>query len=300
MKRNLSDYLVALAVIICSVVLLGALTIALSGYRLQKPSRTLQLDYEDVTGIKVHSEVRYAGAPAGRVIAMKHLTAAERKAKANKKDAVRVVVELDNLLPPLPNDISASLGSDTLLSPKFVALSAGTPGRPTLANNAVIEGTPAFSLEEVAGKIGPVLANANKLIDNLNGTVTNVNGTVTTVKSDLGLFLPKLSPVADTARVDLEDLQKTIQGLTGVETKASGVFDTAGTFLSSTDQQLRKQMDELHVILLNLKVITTHAKALVDTLAEKPNRIIFSGKANKLTPEAEILKSKNALPGKQP
>ena len=31
MKKNLSDYIVALSVIACSVVLLGALTIALSG-----------------------------------------------------------------------------------------------------------------------------------------------------------------------------------------------------------------------------------------------------------------------------
>ncbi|HXM73720.1 MAG TPA: hypothetical protein VN904_00475, partial [Chthoniobacterales bacterium] len=70
MKKNLSDYIVALSVIACSIVLLGALTFALSGYRLKKPTRTLQIKYEDVTGIKVHSEVRYAGAPAGRVIAM--------------------------------------------------------------------------------------------------------------------------------------------------------------------------------------------------------------------------------------
>ena len=58
MKKSFSDYLVALAVIVCSVVLLGALTVALSGYRLKKPSRTLQIDYEDVAGIMVHSEVR--------------------------------------------------------------------------------------------------------------------------------------------------------------------------------------------------------------------------------------------------
>ena len=75
MKRNLSDYFVALFVIVCSVVLLGALTFALSGRQLKKPTRTLQINYEDVTGIKVNSEVRYAGAPAGRVIAMRHLTA---------------------------------------------------------------------------------------------------------------------------------------------------------------------------------------------------------------------------------
>ena len=133
---------------------------------------------------------------------------------------------------------------------------------------------------------------------NLNETI--LNGTTTTVNSALGIFLPNPQPAADTAKADLDRLQTTITGLNGVEAKAGDVFKTANTFVGSTDQQLHKQMDELHVILLNLKVITTHAKALVDTLAEKPNRIIFSGKANKLTPEELILKSKEALPGKKP
>lgn len=300
MKRNFSDYLVALAVIACSIVLLGALTVALTGYRLKKPTRTLQIDYEDVTGIKLHSEVRYAGAPAGRVIGMHHLSAAQRVAEPDKKDAVRVSIELLDSVPPLPSDVTASLASDTLLSPKFVALSAGTPGKAVLPNNAVIRGTPAYGLDQLTSALGPVLTNANKLIDNLNGTVKNLDGTVTSVKGDLGLLLPKLSPVADIAKVDLEELQKTIQGLNGMEAKASNLFTTADTFVGSTDQKLSEQMQELRVILLNLKVITTHAKALVEALAEKPNRIIFSGKAKKLTPEDEIIKSSQPLPAKQP
>jgi ABC-type transporter Mla subunit MlaD len=186
MKRNLSDYLVALAVIACSLVLLGALTTALSGYRLKKPSRVLQIDYEDVTGIKVHSEVRYAGAPAGRVIAMRHLSAAQRVAEPNKKDAVRVSIELIDDVPPLPSDIAAGLGSDSMLSPKFVSLSAGTPGKAVLPNNAIIEGAPAYGIDQIIGAVGPVLTNVNKLIDNLNGTVTNWNGAVTRVKSAHG------------------------------------------------------------------------------------------------------------------
>jgi hypothetical protein len=59
-------------------------------------------------------------------------------------------------------------------------------------------------------------------------------------------------------------------------------------------------MKEIHVVLLNLKIITTHAKALVDALSEKPNRLIFSGKAPKLTPEDEIIKSTKPVPGKKP
>src|SRR5437899_943337 len=174
MRKNLSDYIVALAVIACSVVLLAALTIALSGFRLKKPSRTLQIDYEDVTGIKLHSEVRYAGAPAGRVIAMRHLSAAERGASANKRDAVRVTVNLDDKIPPLPGDVMATLSSDTLLAPKFVALSAGTPGTKTLANNSIIEGHPAYGIEQITSAAGPLIDHANLLLDNLNGTVTDV------------------------------------------------------------------------------------------------------------------------------
>ena len=117
MKRNISDYIVALFVITCSIVLLAALTFALSGYRLKKATRTLQINYEDVTGVKVNSEVRYAGAPAGRVIAMRHLTAQEREASANKKDAVTVTIGLNEGIPPLPVDVTATLSSDTMLSP---------------------------------------------------------------------------------------------------------------------------------------------------------------------------------------
>jgi ABC-type transporter Mla subunit MlaD len=131
------------------------------------------------------------------------------------------------------------------------------------------------------------------LLDNLNGTVTSVKG-------DLGEFLPKLSPLVDTVKADLADLQKAIQGLDGIEKSADTFLGSANKFVGSTDKQLQEQMKELHVILLNLKVVSTHAKALVGTLSEKPNRLIFSGKASKLTPEDEIIKSQKPLPAKRP
>ncbi|HST29982.1 MAG TPA: MlaD family protein [Chthoniobacterales bacterium] len=293
MKKNLSDYLVALSVIVCSVVLLAALTFALSGYRLKKPARTLQIQYEDVTGIKVHSEVRYAGAPAGRVIAMRHLTPAERSKLSNKKDAVIVTVELDDGIPPLPTDVTATLSADTLLAPKFVALSAGTPGGKTLANNASIEGHPAYGIEQITAAAGPLFENANKLLDNLDTTVTDLHG-------DLGQFMPKLGPLADSLKTDVDNLQNVLKNLESVSKDADQFVGTANTFVGSTDKSIQDQMKELHVILLNLKVVTTHAKALIDSLAEKPNRVIFSGKSPNLTPEDEIIKSSKPLPAKKP
>ena len=293
MKRNLSDYLVALFVIACSVVLLAALTFALSGRQWKKPTRTLQINYEDVTGIKVNSEVRYAGAPAGRVIAMRHLTAQEREATANKKDAVRVTVSLDKGIPPLPTDVTATLSSDTMLSPKFVSLSAGTPGGQTLANNASIEGHPAYGLEQITAAAGPLFDNANKLLNNMDITVTGL-------KKDLGEFTPKLGPLADSLKMDADNIQNVITNLDGLEKGAGTVLGTADKFISTTDKQLNEQLKQLHVTLLNLKVVTTYAKELVETLAQKPNRIIFSGKPAMLTPESEILKSSKPLPARKP
>src|SRR5216117_2840324 len=245
MKRNLSDYLVALFVIACSVVLLAALAFALSGYRLKKRKRTLQINYEDVTGIKIHSEVRYAGAPAGRVIAMRHLSAKERESSANKRDAVRVTVSLDDGIPPLPADVMATLSSDTMLAPKFVALSAGTPGGTTLANNAVIEGHPAYGLEQITAAAGPLFENANKLLDNLNVTVTGL-------KKDLGDFTPKLGPLADSLKMDVDNLQNMITNLQGVEKNADSFLGSADTFIKRTDKQLQEDLKQLNVTLLNL------------------------------------------------
>jgi hypothetical protein len=81
---------------------------------------------------------------------------------------------------------------------------------------------------------------------------------------------------------------------------ADTLFGSADTLIKSTDKQLQEQLKQLHVTLLNLKIVTTYAKALVETLAEKPNRVIFSGKPAQLTPESEILKSSNPLPAKKP
>ena len=293
MKRNLSDYFVALFVLACSVVLLGALAFALTGRQLKKSTRTLQINYEDVTGVKVNSEVRYAGAPAGRVISMRTLTAQEREATTNKNDAVRVTVSLDEGIPPLPTDVTATLSSDTMLSPKFVALSAGTPGGQTLANNASIEGHPAYGLEQITAAAGPLFDNANKVLTNLDITVTGL-------KKDLGEFTPKLGPLADSLKMDADHIQNVITNLDGLAKGADSVLGTADKFISTTDKQLEEQLKQLHVTLLNLKVVTTYAKELVETLAQKPNRVIFSGKPITLTPESDILKSSKPLPARKP
>jgi len=224
---------------------------------------------------------------------VRHLTAAERAKSPTNRDAVVVTVALDDKIPPLPVDVVATLSADTLLAPKFVALSAGTPGGKTLANNASIEGHPAYGIEQITAAAGPLFDNANKLLDTLNITVTDLKG-------DLGDFMPKVAPLLDTVKADFDELHGVVKNLNDVEAQAGTVLGTANNFLGNTDKKLQEQLKELHVTLLNLKVISTHAKALVEALGEKPNRLIFSGKAAKLTSEADILKSDKPLPARKP
>jgi chaperonin cofactor prefoldin len=91
-----------------------------------------------------------------------------------------------------------------------------------------------------------------------------------------------------------------IKNLETVAKGADTFLTTGNTFIKSTDKQLQEQLKQLHVTLLNLKVVTTYAKELVETLAQKPNRLIFSGKPATLTPESEILKSSKPLPARKP
>jgi phospholipid/cholesterol/gamma-HCH transport system substrate-binding protein len=328
MKKNLSDYFVAFTVIACSLVLLAALTIALGGWRTDNTGRTLEVQFRDVTGIRVKSEVRYAGAPAGYVSAVRLLTPAEREAaatEAEKNNAVRVTLVLHKYVPEIPADTHVSLSSDTLLGEKFVALSAGTTSVPKLANGALLQGQGSGSIDTLIESIGPLVQSISPLIDSLGPLVKTTNealsgvspllkkagDAVDTVNLDtlprVGKLTDQLKGTSETADSALKKLDKFIVDAEGpvkadleqlkvalVQIKQTLV--TADGLLGRTDKNLNGRMQELSVVLQNLKVASTYAKALTQALGEKPNRLIFSGKNQVLTPEGEILKSNKPVP----
>lgn len=82
--------------------------------------------------------------------------------------------------------------------------------------------------------------------------------------------------------------------------KMQGTLTSANQLLGHADKNLDGRLQELSVVLQNLKVVSTHAKALTQALGEQPSRLIFSGKPKKLTPEADILQSTKPLPAVKP
>jgi phospholipid/cholesterol/gamma-HCH transport system substrate-binding protein len=321
MKKNFSDYLIAVAVIACSAILFFTLLFALSGWHAGKLGRTVEIDFADVTGIHLHSEVRYAGAPAGSISAVRLLTFKERNSgtdELQKRNAVRVTATLREDVPALPSDVRASISSDTLLGDKFVALSAGSPDAPKLADGTVLQGHGSGSIDSLLDSVGPLFEKAENALAEVSPLLKKTNVAIDTFKDGIGDALPKVSKLLEALKVtsdsadqalkrldkliadadepiktDLNELKKTLIQL-------EQTMGSADQLITRTDRNLNSRMQELGVVLDNLKVVSTHAKALMQQLAEKPNRLIFSGRAQKLTPEEEILKSKKPLPAVQP
>ena len=328
MKKNFSDYLVAFTVIACSLVLLVALTVALTGWRVSKPGRTLEVGFRDVTGIRVKSEVRYAGARAGQVGAVRLLTPSEREAAPTdleKRNAVRVTLLLDDGVPLIPEDTRVSLSSDTLLGEKFVALSAGSASVPKLANGALLQGQGSGSIDTLIESIGPLVESIPPLVDSLKPLVKTADDalqgvgpllkrageTIDTVNVET---LPKVSKLTDGLKTTSETADSALKKMDKLLSEAEGpiktdleqlkttlvqlktTLATADGVLGRTDKSLASRMQELGVVLQNLKVVSTHAKALTQALGERPSRLIFSGKQQTLTPESEILRSEKVLP----
>jgi ABC-type transporter Mla subunit MlaD len=318
MKRNYSDFVTAVIVLLCSAVLLGALTVALSGYSLRNATRTMTIDFPDITGVRMHTEVRYAGAPAGEVTAFRHLTPEERSSAEGeqRKNAVRVTVEMRKDVPPLPEDVKVTLTSETMLSEKFIAISAGSPDVPMLAANVILQGYNNGNIDELFSAVGPALKSVRDLLASLEPVIQKAGETLDVVKVGVNDVMPKITKVADSAkmmaesadlllkhtdrlitdnegeiRANLQELRKSLEGV-------QKTLGSADKFVGNTDRELAERMKELEVVLQNLKVVTTHAKAVTETLGEKPSRLIWGGKANKLTSEREILRNDGPVPAK--
>ncbi len=317
MKKNLTDFLIAFVVIAFSLVLLAALAFALAGWPRGKRGRTVEIDFADVTGVHLHSEVRYAGAPAGSITAIRLLTLDERAAgrsEEQKRNAVRVTATLRDDMPPLPSDARVSIASDTLLSDKFVALAAGTPGGPQLADGAVLQGHGSTGLDALIASIGPILKTAEEALQGVAPLLSKTNDAIDTFKDGIGDALPKVSKLIEGLKATSDSADQALKRLDKLIAEADGpikddllalkkllvqteqTIGTANQLITRTDRNLGARMEELSVVLENLKVVSTHAKALTQALGERPSRIIFSGKPKTLTSEEEILKSKKPLP----
>ncbi len=324
-SKNISQYILGTTVIICSLVLLGALTFALSGFSVRKGGRKLEIDFHDATGIKVHSAVKYAGKNAGTVSLIRYLRPEERLQAADSLNVVRVTLQLDEDVPQLPSDLSARLEAESLLGEKFIALNPGKPDAPPLSPSVVLQGSETASIDAVTrsaqGAIKTVdeiltklkgdypslvprlaellsqgnslLTQGSNLVHNADTTILSANDAVTKLKADYAELVPKLNALFAQARSIATNADLAMLKINGLVERLDGVVKT-------NEGDVAKLVEELRVVSQNLKVVSTYAKTLTGTLAEKPSTLIWGRKKKDLPTEQSILESSKPVPMDSP
>jgi ABC-type transporter Mla subunit MlaD len=116
--KNKQDAIVATLVILCSLVLLGALIFAVGGNPWREPHLRFSVDFADVTGIHRNTEVLLAGDQIGMVDRIEHLTPSDR---ILPNSTVRVHIEVFEAV-PVPARVKVIISAASMLGEKHIAL----------------------------------------------------------------------------------------------------------------------------------------------------------------------------------
>jgi len=275
MKETTTNKFIASATVLAAVLMCAALSFAIGKWSWGNNGYELIIKYPNATGISPNSEVKYAGAHAG-VVKEVRLIPREEQTKdpaSGLFNCVEVVVEVDNKL-VIGKDVAATIKQDGFgISAKYVLLTPGPDhDSPALANGDVLQGEMPFDLSDLIQPAGEALTQAKALVTQLGPVLNRLDD----LSQKMSVALPPLMDHADKFLVD-----------------GDGVVANFNT--PEGRERLNDMLNSLRVSTENLKVVSTNAKALTATLAEKPWRVFWGGSTVTPPSEDEILKSNQVI-----
>ena len=321
MKKKASDAWIAVSVIACSIVLFVALALGLSGRVLVHEGHAVRVRFHDITGIKVSSQVKFAGAPAGSVSSARMLTSAERK--TDPDHLVEITLNLFREVPPLTKTARVSIAADTLLSDKFVLVQDEGEGAPLLVDGEVLNGITPTTFDKLARNVddaieglrktmgGDASENAKDLFAKIDRIVESTQSLLTELKpvvKDAGLVVRDASGAVSDAKATMADARSLLadnkerigQAITRLDNAAASMESLAKkseAFIQDNSKNLSATISGFRVTSENLKVTSTYSKFLLKDLSERPSRLIWGGgKPPALPSQQEILQSRQPIP----
>ena len=192
MKAFRSEFLIAVSVIVSSLVMLGALSLAISGVHFDRPKKVLTVDLPSAVGLTQEAAVRYAGTPVGKIRSMRPLNDEERS-QTSPGCAIRLVLDIHQHLPTLRVGTTASIAADTVLGEKYLNLEPGPVINPALPADTILYAKRSASLDEV-------MSSGKQLLDGVNDLLTKNDSAITQAILDLKNVLENFKVVATYAK----------------------------------------------------------------------------------------------------
>jgi ABC-type transporter Mla subunit MlaD len=276
MKENKINATIAITTLVAAVLMVLALSFAIGKWSFGESRYHLFIKFPNASGVSANSAVKYAGANVGRVSEIRLIP---RKEQTQDPDtglynAVEVVAEINTDV-EVGEDVTASIKQDGLgIAAMYVLLSPGADhNSKLLADGSVIQGHMPYDLTSLVQPAGEALNKAKTLIGELEPIVTRLDS----ISSKMDTQLP---PILDHADKFLQDGDSVLANLDSPESR----------------ERINTMLASMRVASENLKVVSSNAKALTATLAEKPWRVFWGGPTIPAAPEAEVLKSNNVIP----
>jgi ABC-type transporter Mla subunit MlaD len=278
MKENKINAVIALSTVVGAILMLAALSYAIGKWSLGQAHHQLIIKFPNASGINANSEVKFAGAPTGRVSVVRLIPRADQTIDPLTKqfNCVEVVVEIDPKL-EVGEDAQATIKQDGLgISAKYILLTPGPDhDSKDLPDGATIQGVPPFELTDLMQPAGEALNKARNLLTTLGPVLDRFDSLSQSMQSQL----PPLLSHADKLMKD-----------------GDGILANLNT--PDSREKINELLTNLRYATENLKVVSSNAKALTATLAEKPWRVFWGGGTVQPPSESEVLKADRVTPPK--
>jgi ABC-type transporter Mla subunit MlaD len=275
MQETSTNKLIASATVLAAVLMCAALSFAIGKWSFGNHGYELIIKFPNATGITANSEVKYAGAHAGRVKEVRLIPRADETQDPGTSlfNCVEVVVEVDSKI-QIGKDVAATIKQDGFgISAKYVLLTPGPDhDSPALANGDIVQGEMPFDLSDLIQPAGDAMEQAKTMLTKLGPVMDRLD----VLSQKMSISLP---PLMDHADKFLQDGDGVMANFNSPEGR----------------KRLNDMLDSLRVSTENLKVVSTNAKALTATLAEKPWRVFWGGSTVTPPSEDEILKSNHVI-----
>ena len=282
MQENRINAVIALSTVIAAVVMLAALSFAIGKWSFSQNRHEYLIKFPNASGINANSEVKFAGAPTGRVKAVKLISRPDQTMDpyTHQYNCVEVVAEVDANV-EIGDDVTATIKQDGLgISAKYILLTPGPDhNSKDLADGAVLQGKTPYDLTDLLEPAGDALNQAKQMLANLEP-----------ITQRLGPMLDRLDSLSQSLQTNLPPLMSHADKLVRDGDNVVGTFNTP-----EGRQRLNDMLASLRVASENLKVVSYNAKALTDTLVQKPWRVFWGGNTVKPPPEQELLRSSTVI-----
>jgi phospholipid/cholesterol/gamma-HCH transport system substrate-binding protein len=167
MKTNLSQKVktglfvsVGIAILLVTIFIIG------SQKNLFGSNFTIQVNFNDVSGLQVGNLVRFAGINVGTVDNINIIN----------DSTVQVTLKLQSSVKKyIKQDAFANIGSDGLMGDKIIQVSSGTATSGIVKESSLINGRNPLNMDQVMVKLNAIATNAESLTNNLAGIVGKIN-----------------------------------------------------------------------------------------------------------------------------